>query len=103
MKLLLSKLDPHTVTAIAGAAVGLAVTDGLITNDTGKIITGFVTAAVALGVLIYGSVKHKNTSDIQVAQAHADAAVASAQAYASQTVPAVEPPLPPPAAPLAAA
>lgn len=65
------KIDPHAITAAVTFIVGLAVTNGLITNETGKIVTGFASAAVALGFLVYGALKHK--TNVQDATARASA------------------------------
>lgn len=71
----MKKFDTHTVLGIVTFVVGLAVTNGLITNDDGKIVTGFASAAVALGVLLYGAFKHRTDTEAKTAADHLAAKV----------------------------
>lgn len=65
---MLSKLNTHTVLSLVTFVVGLAVTNGLITNDDGKVITGAASALVALGLLLYGAVKEHGSAKVEVAK-----------------------------------
>jgi hypothetical protein len=62
--------------------VGLAVTNGLITNGDGKIITGAASGLVALGFLIYGAIVSHGHSKIAAAKILAGTPNASQNAAA---------------------
>jgi hypothetical protein len=67
--------------------IGLAVTNGLITNGDGKIITGAASGIVALGFLIYGAIVSHGHSKIVAAKILAAPAATSAAAAIASAPP----------------
>ena len=61
-------ITPAQIVAAAGAIVGLLVADGLVTNHTGKLITGLAAILVPFAILLADAIIRHGRSRALVAQ-----------------------------------
>ena len=66
-------ITPAQIVAAAGAIVGLLVADGLVTNHTGKLITGLAAILVPFAILLADAIIRHGRSRALAAQAAAAA------------------------------